>query len=83
MRAACFCINIRVWSHTVTPEMSNRLPRPSADDARADDAEIGNYARLLDSLSIGLLVFSLDGSEYLRNARAEAILGKTPQHLGR
>jgi hypothetical protein len=30
-------------------------------DLRADDAEIGRYAALLDSLSIGLLVFAADG----------------------
>lgn len=47
-------------------------------DLRADDAEIGNYATLLDTLNIGLLVFAEDCSVYLRNSRADAILGDTP-----
>ncbi|HNC53397.1 MAG TPA: GGDEF domain-containing protein [Accumulibacter sp.] len=44
-------------------------------DLRADDGEIGNYAALLDSLHIGLLVFAADGSPWLRNGWADALLG--------
>jgi diguanylate cyclase (GGDEF)-like protein len=47
-------------------------------DLRADDAEIGNYAALLDSLNIGLLVFADDGSLRLRNAHADHLLGAGP-----
>ncbi|HCZ16605.1 MAG TPA: hypothetical protein DHV85_18860 [Candidatus Accumulibacter sp.] len=44
----------------------------------ADDDEIGRYAELLDSLSIGLLVFATDGSLQRRNTQAAALLGDTP-----
>ena len=44
-------------------------------DLRAADGEIGNYAALLDSLHIGLLVFAADGSPWLRNGWADALLG--------
>ncbi|MEF8707507.1 MAG: GGDEF domain-containing protein [Candidatus Accumulibacter propinquus] len=47
-------------------------------DLRADDAEIGNYAALLDSLNIGLLVFDDDGALRLRNAHADHLLGAGP-----
>ncbi|KFB71474.1 MAG: Stalked cell differentiation-controlling protein [Candidatus Accumulibacter phosphatis] len=47
-------------------------------DLRADDVEIGNYAILLDSLDIALLIFSPDGSLHLLNTQAATLLGDTP-----
>lgn len=47
-------------------------------DLRADDAEIGRYATLLDSLGIALLAFAADGSLQKHNARAGELLGNTP-----
>lgn len=43
----------------------------------ADDAEIGRYAALLDTLNIGLLVFAADGTLQSRNAQARGLLGDT------
>ncbi|WP_186406358.1 GGDEF domain-containing protein [Candidatus Accumulibacter aalborgensis] len=53
----------------------NRLPLV---DLRADDAEIGRYAELLDSLSIGLLVFAANGALQQSNTQAGVFLGSTP-----
>jgi hypothetical protein len=61
---------VRVVSVDV-PTSPYRLPLV---DLRADDAEIGNYAALLDSLNIGLLVFDDDGALRLRNAHADHLL---------
>ncbi|WP_291990331.1 diguanylate cyclase [Candidatus Accumulibacter sp. ACC007] len=46
-------------------------------DLCADDAEVGRYAALLDSLGIGLLVFNADASLQLRNPQASSLLGNT------
>lgn len=48
-------------------------PRPSINDA--DDEEIRRYARLLDSLGIGLMVYSKDASLCLKNEQACSLLG--------
>lgn len=57
----------------------SRSPHPlPLVDLRADDGEIDNYAALLDSLHIGLLVFTADGSPWLRNDWADALLGGMP-----
>ena len=58
--------------------MSSSPPLLPPVDLRADDVEIGNYATLLDSLDIALLVFSADGSLQLRNTQAATLLGDTP-----
>ena len=58
--------------------MPNNPYRPPLVDICADDAEIGRYAALLDSLSIGLLVFAADGSLQSRNTHASTLLGTTP-----
>ncbi len=58
--------------------MSSSPPLLPPVDLRADDVEIGNYATLLDSLDIALLVFSADGSLHLRNTQATTLLGDTP-----
>ena len=50
--------------------MCSSPPLPPFVDLRADDVEIGNYATLLDSLDIALLVFSADGFLHLRNTQA-------------
>ncbi|MBL8402247.1 MAG: hypothetical protein JNL00_14655, partial [Candidatus Accumulibacter sp.] len=55
--------------------MSSSPPLLPPVDLRADDVEIGNYATLLDSLDIALLVFSADGSLQLRNTQAATLLG--------
>jgi len=57
------------------PSMSSSPHHLPLVDLRADDGEIGNYAALLDSLHIGLLVFAADGSPWLRNGWADALLG--------
>ncbi|HRL74971.1 MAG TPA: diguanylate cyclase [Candidatus Accumulibacter phosphatis] len=44
-------------------------------DLRADDAEIGRYAALLDSLGVALVAFAADGTRRLRNASADELLG--------
>lgn len=56
------------------PDSPFRLPLV---DLCADDAEIGRYAALLDSLGIGLLVFNADGGLQLRNPQASSLLGNT------
>ncbi len=58
--------------------MSTKQDRLPLVDLRADDAEIGRYAALLDSLGIGLLVFAADGSLLERNTQAIAFLGDAP-----
>lgn len=58
--------------------MSSSPPLLPPVDLRADDVEIGNYATLLDSLDIALLVFSADGSLHLHNTQAATLLGDTP-----
>ncbi len=58
--------------------MSTNPYRLPLVDLRADDVEIGNYAALLDGLNIGLLVFTPNGSEHLRNTRAAALLADAP-----
>lgn len=55
--------------------MPNRhYPLPLVD-LHADDAEIGHYGALLDTLNVGLMVFSADGSLLECNAQANALLG--------
>jgi len=44
----------------------------------ADDDEIKRYADLLDSLSVGLLVYAPDASLCLRNRAADRLLGNSP-----
>ena len=61
-------------SYPFMPNSSYRLPLV---DLRADDAEIGRYAKLLDTLGIGLLVFAADGTLQSRNVQAGALLGET------
>ena len=60
---------------SLMPNSQYRLPLV---DLRADDAEIGRYAELLDSLSIGLLVFAANGTLQQRNTQASVFLGATP-----
>lgn len=55
--------------------MSTSPHRLPLVDLRADDAEIGRYAALLDSLGVALLAFAADGTPALRNAAAEELLG--------
>ena len=47
-------------------------PLPSI---HADDEEIRHYSKLLDSLGIGLMVFSKDASLCLKNERARELFG--------
>lgn len=54
--------------------MTNSPYRLPLVDLRADDAEIGRYAALLDSLSIGLLVFTAGGSLQHGNVQANTLL---------
>jgi len=48
-------------------------------NSHADDEEIKRYARLLDSLAIGLVVYSPDAAQFLRNKMAALLLGDTTQ----
>ena len=49
-----------------------------APGLQADDAEIGHYAVLLDSLEVGLLVYDADAEICLSNVQARAILNDGP-----
>lgn len=51
-------------------------PLPNA--CYAEDEEIRRYAGLLDSLSVGLMVFDYDASPCLNNKVASQLLGNTP-----
>lgn len=51
-------------------------PLPNA--SYAEDEEIRRYAGLLDSLSVGLMVFSPDASPCMNNKVASKLLGNTP-----
>jgi diguanylate cyclase (GGDEF)-like protein len=51
-------------------------PLPNA--CYAEDEEIRRYAGLLDSLSVGLMVFADDASPCLNNKMASQLLGNTP-----
>ena len=49
--------------------------RPSLPNNRADDEEIARYAKLLDSVNIGLQVFTADALPCFRNKQADRLLG--------
>ncbi|EXI93134.1 MAG: hypothetical protein AW12_00046 [Candidatus Accumulibacter sp. BA-94] len=52
--------------------MATSPPRLPLVDLRVDDAEIGLYAALLDSLGLALLAFAADGSLRLASLLASA-----------
>ena len=49
--------------------------RPSLPNNHADDEEIARYAKLLDSLNIGLQVFTAEALPCFRNKQADRLLG--------
>ena len=55
--------------------MNSTGPYSPLPNLHADDEEINNYAGLLDSLDIGLMVFSSQAVPCLRNKTAEKLLG--------
>ena len=52
--------------------------RPSLPSNHADDEEIARYAKLLDSLNIGLQVFTAEALPCFRNKQADRLLGNRP-----
>lgn len=55
--------------------MDKSHSRPSLPSNHADDEEIARYAKLLDSLNIGLQVFTPDALPCFRNKQADRLLG--------
>lgn len=56
--------------------MSIRQDRLPLVDLHADEIEIGHYGALLDTLNVGLLEFSTDGSLLQCNRQAQTLLGE-------
>ena len=61
-------------------EKSKFYSRPSFPNNHADDEEIARYAKLLDSLNIGLQVFTPDALPCFRNKQADRLLGDSPHN---
>jgi len=55
--------------------MEKSHSRPSLPTNHADDEEIARYAKLLDSVNIGLQVFTADALPCFRNKQADRLLG--------
>ena len=60
--------------------MEKAKRRLALPDNHADDDEIERYARLLDSLNVGLQVFSADALPCSCNQQADELLGDAPYH---
>ena len=58
-------------------KMSSKVIQSPLPNSHADNDEIARYAELLDSLQVGLIVYSVDGSIHLANRIAQNLLGDT------